>query len=417
MQGLVEARPKSGYFVRARVRAPLPQPARPASRAPTATSVSALVARMYRVADDPNIVQLGVAIPRAQLLPARELSRALVAEARQYPLEQVAYQMPPGLPELRRQVAKRSLAWGCALDEGDFVVTGGATEAIHLALLAVASRADAVAIESPAFYGTLKAIEALGLKALEVPCHQDTGMDLDELERRVERYKVAAVLAVPNYSNPLGSCMPDQAKQRLVRMLAVRGIPLIEDDIFGDLHFGPARPRAAKSYDQDGNVILCGSVSKSLAPGLRIGWAAPGRFRERFEQLKFAMNTAAPTLPQRAIARVLADGGYDRHLRTLRARLKDLVERTSAAVAESFPEGTRVSRPAGGCFLWVELPGRVDTLELFTRALDSGVAIAPGAVFSPSGVHRNCIRLGCVEPWSDRIEGAVRLVGRLASRL
>lgn len=416
-QGLVEARPKSGYFVRARVRAPPPQPARPTSRAPSAVGVSALVARVYQAAGDPRVVQLGAAIPTAALLPAREVARALGAEIRSQPEAQVDYQMPPGLPELRHQVARRALEWGCSLSADDLVITGGATEAVTLALLALAAPGAAVAVESPTFYGTLKAIEALGLKALEIRCHPENGMDLGDLEARLDRHKVAAVVSVPNFNNPLGSCMPDEAKARLVAMLAERRIPLVEDDIFGDLAFGPVRPRAAKSWDRDGGVILCGSLSKSLAPGLRVGWAVPGRFRERFEHLKFALNMAAPTLPQRAIARVLREGGYDRHLRTLRARLREIVERVGAAVAESFPPGTRVSRPQGGCFLWVELPGRVDTLELFTRALDAGVSIAPGAIFSPSQAHRNCIRLGCIEPWSERLDAGVRLVGRLAARL
>jgi len=417
-QGLVEARPKSGYFVKARVQAPPPQPARPASRAPTAgVSVSALVAKVYRAAGDPRIVQLGAAIPTPALLPARELARAMGAVARQDPLAAIAYQMPPGLPELRQLLARRALEWGCSLAADDFVITGGATEAIHLALLAVARAGDAVAIESPAFYGTLKIIEALGLKALEVPCHHETGMDVGDLEKRLDRYKVAAVVSVPNFNNPLGSCMPDAAKERLVAMLSERRIPLIEDDIFGDLHFGPVRPRAAKAFDRDGDVILCGSVSKSLAPGLRVGWAVPGRYRERFEHLKFAMNLAAPTLPQMAVAHFLKGGGYERHLRTLRGRLRDLVQRVSSTVAESFPAGTRISRPQGGCVLWVELPGRVDTLALHARALDAGVSIAPGAIFSSSEAHRNCIRVGCVEPWSERLESAVRLVGRLAERL
>jgi DNA-binding transcriptional MocR family regulator len=417
-RGLIEARPKSGFFVRPRLRAPPPQPARPLARTPAAAvSVSALVARVYRAADDPRIVQLGVAIPTAALLPARELARSIAAVARRDPLGVVAYQMPPGLPELRHLLAQRSLDWGCSLGQDDFVITGGATEAIHLALLAVARSGDAVAIESPAFYGTLKAIEAQGLRALEVPCHPETGMDLDELERRIERHKVAAVVSVPNFNNPLGSCMPDAAKERLVRMLSGRKIPLIEDDIFGDLAFGPVRPRAAKAFDVYGDVILCGSVSKSLAPGLRVGWAAPGRFRERFEHLKFAVNLAAPTLPQRAIAHYLQGGGYPRHLRTLRGRLQAVMERVAGTIADSFPAGTRISRPQGGCVLWVELPGRADTLELHARALDAGVSIAPGAIFSSSGAHQNCIRVGCVEPWSDRLESAVRLVGRRASRL
>jgi len=202
-----------------------------------------------------------------------------------------------------------------------------------------------------------------------------------------------------------------------VRMLAERGIPLVEDDVFGDLAFAPARPRPAKAFDTDGTVLHCSSFSKTLAPGFRVGWIAPGRWRERVEVLKFATSIATATLPQRAYAHFLADGGYDRHLRGLRARLQANLARAAATVAAEFPAGTRVSRPRGGYFLWVEMPSGVDALALHARAIDAGVAVAPGHVFSAAHVHASCIRLSCGDAWSDRIEGAIRLVGRLACRL
>ena len=211
--------------------------------------------------------------------------------------------------------------------------------------------------------------------------------------------------------------MPDAAKERMVELLASRGIPLIEDDVYGDLTFGPARPRAAKAFDRRGLVMFCASITKTIAPGYRIGWVAPGAYLEQVELLKFALNVATPTLPQLAVARYLQGGGYDRHLRVLRDRIGAIVARTAAAVAASFPEGTRVASPRGGCFLWVELPQSVDAMELHARALDAGVSIAPGPIFSPAGGHRSCIRLACAEPWSERIDGAIRLVGRLATRL
>ncbi len=416
--GLVEARPKSGYYVRPRVRLARPEPVRPRAVArATDVSVSDLVARVYRAARDPRIVHLGAAIPAAAFLPTAALARALSAAARRSPAAGVAYEMPPGLADLRSVISRRALGWGCLLTADDIVITAGATEAVYLSLLAVASRGDTVAIETPAFYGTLQAIESLGLKALEVPCDSETGIDLDELERRLDRQSVAAVVSVPNFSNPLGSCMPDASKERMVRTLAARGIPLVEDDVYGDLVFGTSRPKPAKAYDTEGNVLFCGSFSKSLAPGYRVGFAAPGRFRDRVELLKFAMNLATPSITQRALAHYLRGGGYDRHLRQLRAGLEVNVARVSAAVAEGFPDGTRISRPKGGCFVWIELPGGVDALELHARALDAGVSIAPGHIFSPSQAHRSCIRLSCGEPWGERIEAAVRLVGRLASRL
>jgi DNA-binding transcriptional MocR family regulator len=314
-------------------------------------------------------------------------------------------------------IAVRALHWGCSLSEDDLVVTSGACEAVHLCLMAVTRPGDVVAVESPAYYGVLQTLEAMGLRVLEVPCHPDTGMDLDALAERLGSPRVAAVLAVPSFSNPLGSCMPDAAKERLVRLLSSRGIPLVEDDVFGELAFGPARPKPAKAFDTDGTVMLCSSFSKTVAPGYRVGFAAPGRFRERVEVLKFATSVATSALPQRAIARFLAGGGYERHLRTLRDRLAQIEARTASVVAESFPEGTRVSSPKGGCFLWVELPGSVDAMALYARALDAGVNISPGPIFSASGGHRSCIRLSCSAPWTPAIDGAIRLVGRLASRM
>ena len=378
--------------------------------------VAELVARVYHAARDPRVVNLGHATPDAALLPARGLARALNASARGGD-GGVRYEMPPGLLALRQEIARRALAWGVSLSADDLVVTSGATEAIHFCLLAVARPGDAVALECPAFYGTLQTLEALGLKVVEVPCLPDVGMDLDELERRIDRHGVRAVLAVPTFSNPLGSCMPELSRQRLVSIVARRGIPLIEDDVYGELAFGPARPRTAKAFDRDGSVMLCGSFSKTLAPGYRIGFAAPGRWRDRVELLKFSVNLATNTLVQRAVARFLKGGGYDRHLRALRDQLSRITARTAAAVADAFPAGTRVSHPRGGCFLWVEMPEAVDALELHARALDAGVSIAPGPLFSPTQGHRSCIRISCGTPWSERIDAAVRLVGRLASRM
>jgi DNA-binding transcriptional MocR family regulator len=414
--GVVEARPRSGFFVRARTLAPLPSPPHPAAGA-TAVTVGDLVQEIYRAARDPRLVPLGAATPSPALLPARALARAMSAVARRARTGGVEYEMPPGLLELRRAVARRAVAHGCALSPDDLVVTSGATEAIHLALLAVAAPGDTVAVETPAFYGTLQAIESHGLRVVEVPSLPGTGLDVGALERRLDRHRVAAVVAVPNFSNPLGGLVPDAEKARLVALLAARGVPLIEDDVYGDLAFGDARPRPAKAWDRDGLVILCGSFSKSLAPGYRVGFVAPGRFRERVERLKFATNVATPTLTQRAVAHFLRTGSYDRHLRTLRSRLEDIVTRTACAVAESFPAGTRVSRPRGGCYLWIELPPAVDALELHAAALRAGVAIAPGQIFSATRAHRSCIRLSCGEPWTERTAAAVATVARLASRL
>jgi DNA-binding transcriptional MocR family regulator len=415
--GLVEARPRSGHYVRHLARAPAPRPEKPRAGA-SAVSVSALLRRVYRASSDPSVVQLASAVPSPELLPSAALARAMAASLRHPRDGGVAYQMPPGLPELRRMIAQRALHWGMTISEDDVVVTTGATEAVHLALMAVTRPGDVIAMESPAYYGTLQVAEAMGLKVVDLPCHPETGLDVDALAQRLDRQRIAAVVAAPSYSNPLGSCMPAAARERLARLLAARQVPLIEDDVYGELSFGPARVDPVKAWDRDGWVIFCSSFTKTLAPGYRTGFAVPGpRWRDRIEGLKFSTNVASATLTQRAMARYLSDGAYDRHLRTLRDRLAAIEAATASAVARHFPEGTRVSSPKGGCFLWVELPPGLDALTLFARALDVGVAISPGPIFSPTGGYKNFIRLTTGSPWTGEIEAAVKLVGRLAGKL
>ncbi len=417
--GLVETRPQSGHYVRRRER---PRPAEPQVSRPATTaspvSVSALVSRVYRSASDPRVVQLGASIPSTELLPTQRLNRELATLAREAGDHGIEYDMPPGCLELRQQIARRSLEWGCSLSPDDFITTFGASEAVYLALRAVARAGDTIAIESPAYYGTLQAIESLGLRALEISSHPRHGLELEALEAVLEKRRVAAVLSVPSFSNPLGSCMPEEHRQRLVALLARHDIPLIEDDIYGDLFFGPERPHSCKAFDTEGRVLLCGSFSKTLAPGYRVGWIVPGRYRERVELLKFAQSVATATLPQLAIASFLRNGGYDRHLRALRRRLAAQMEQMTEAIAEHFPEGTCVTRPIGSSLLWVEMPATVDALALHARALEAGISIAPGPIFSAQPQrYSHFIRMSCSQPWSPRIEAAVATLGSLARSL
>jgi DNA-binding transcriptional MocR family regulator len=200
-------------------------------------------------------------------------------------------------------------------------------------------------------------------------------------------------------------------------MLARREIPLIEDDIYGDLHFEGARPRPARAFDRHGLVMLCGSFSKTLAPGYRVGYVAPGRFRDNVERLKFAYTVATPTLPQMAVADFLENGGYERHLRRLRRSIAGQVARVSEAVAEHFPPGTRISRPKGGFLLWVEMPAGKSALDLHERALAQGVSVAPGPIFSAKKRFTSCVRLSCGFPWSPAIERGIRTLGAIAHEL
>lgn len=417
-RGVIEAHPKSGFFVRARLREAIREPTTSSpKRLPAKVGVAVLLERIFDLARLPEVVPFGAAQPTEEMLPVARLNGFMAAAARRSGGRGVSYDLPPGSDALRRQLARRSLDWGSTLSPDDFITTCGGTEALALSLRAVTQPGDVVAIEAPTYFGLLQTLETLRLRAVEIPMHPRDGMDLDALERALQRGKIAACVAVPNFNNPLGSLMPDAHKQRLVELLARRQVPLIEDDINGELtHAGP-RPRTVHSFEREGRVLLCGSFSKTLAPGYRVGWVAPGRYAESVKAFKYSSTLATATLPQIAIADYLAAGGYERHLRSLRRRFASQVARVSEAVGVCFPPGIRVTRPAGGFVLWVELPQGVSALRLHELALAEKISIAPGPMFSATQGFPNFFRLNCGQPWTSRTEGAVETLGRLVKRM
>ena len=415
--GWVEARPQSGYFVRHRNPAP-PEPEAPRETEAAAAEITTceLVKKMLRATSDTRLLNLSVAVPGRELLPTRAIERAMGQVLRHNPGTSAGYDMPPGCLQLRVEIARRALEAGDAFSPDDILLTSGGTEAVNLCLRAVTRPGDTVVLESPTYFGSLQILESLGLRALELPTHPREGLSLEALEHALEHHEINACLLMPNLANPLGSTMPDARKQRLVEMLAARQIPLVEDDTYGDLSFSAARGRTAKSFDCSGNVLLCSSFSKTLGPGLRVGWTAPGRFRGAVETLKMTTNMASASLPPLAVAEFTRGGGYDHYLRRTRKIYAAQLAKLSEAVAAHFPEGTRLTRPSGGFLLWAELPAPVDTLQLFFDALESGISTAPGKMFSARDKYPNCLRLSAGLPWNAEIERAVQTLGRLAHR-
>jgi DNA-binding transcriptional MocR family regulator len=417
-QRLIEARPKSGYFVLARPS----RLAEPATSAPPSAArfvgVNQLVKEVLQSAHDTDVTPLGAACPDPALFPNDKLLRFAHIEGRRRPELLGAYPMSPGNDRLLTMIARRSLDFGCRLRPDEIIVTNGCIEALNLALRAVARPGDTIALESPTYFTLLQIIESLGMKALEIPTHPREGMSIEALDLATQKPgAVKAVIAMPNFQNPLGGLMPDEAKARLVQLLEARSIPLIEDDIYGDIHFQEQRPRVAKAWDRSGNVLLCSSFTKTVSPGLRVGWIAAGKWYNEVVMLKFINSVATPELPQAAIAEFMATGGYDHHLRRLRAGFARQVEQTTHAIAEFFPKGTRITRPAGGFVLWVEMPPRVDSIELFRRAREQRISIAPGPMFTNTKRYRNFIRVGCGNPWSAKIEMALLRLGQLVAEL
>ncbi len=416
-RGIVEARPQSGYYVRALVPGPVTEaPATKTDAKPTDVSINDIVRRVLRSMVDPGLLQLGPTIPNPELLPVKKLSSILASVVRTRGNQSLSY-MVRGYEKLRVQIARRSLLSGCRLAPDDILVTTGCQEAIMLSLRALCRPGDTVIIESPAFFNHLQAIETLGLKVIEIPSNPSDGISLETVAYVLEEMPVKACLLVPNFSNPNGSLMPDEKKKALLHLLYEHDVPLIEDDIYGDLSFSSERPGVVKSFDEKGLVVLCSSFSKTLAPGYRVGWvASSGSFRERIEHQKFVNSFTSATPPQMAIAEFLSNGGYDHHLRRIRRILSRNVESMRSAVGRHFPLGTRVTRPTGAFFLWVEMPERIDALELYEMAVKKGITIAPGLIFSTRNKYRNYIRLNAAV-WSQEVERAIAVLGDMAKKL
>ena len=417
-KGLIESRPQSGFYVRLRPRELPPEPkmSSPSSSA-TKVDIAELALEVHEALMDPGIIPLGGATPGDDLLPTRKLYRLLGSVARKHEALSNRYDSPQGNLELRRQIARRSIDWGGSVSPEEVVTTVGCTEALNLCLRAVTRPGDTVVVESPVYFGFLQILEGLNLKALEIPTHPREGICLDALELALGKHKVAAVFISANFQNPLGSCMPEKNKKIVVDMLAERAIPLLEDDVYGDLYFERTRPKALKAFDRDGTVLLCSSFSKTLSPGFRIGWTVPGKYLNQVRRLKLTNSISTATLPQMAIAEMLGSGGYDHYLRRIRKAYASQVQMMTQAVRKYFPEGTKTTRPLGGTMLWVEFPQGIDSIELYRKALEKRISIVPGPLFSPKRQYTQCIRLNCGHLWSEEIEEAMITLGHMTMKM
>ena len=412
-QGLIETRPRSGYYVseHAGQRAPEPKRSRPRSRS-TRVDVDELVFDILMATRQRNVVPLGSAFPSASLFPWNKLARHLGSSARHMDPWSSVESLPPGNEELRRQIVRRYLAHGTRVALDEVVITSGALEALNLSLQILTRSGDTVAIESPSFYGCLQSIQALGLKALEIPTHPVHGVDIGALAAAIDKHDIKACWFMTSFQNPTGATMPIEAKRELVALLAKREIPLIEDDVYGELFFRNERPRPAKSFDTRGLVINCGSFSKSLAPGYRLGWALAGKFADALLRRKIT-STLATSIPiQNGIASMLRHEAYDAHLERLRRSLQTQQQQMLVALRRHLPTH-RVTAPLGGYFVWVELDERIDSLEVHRRALDENISVAPGPMFSARREFRNYLRLNFGHPWSQTIDDAVSRLGRI----
>ncbi len=414
-QGLLESHPRSGYFVRRATLKKLAEPT-PFKAGPRSTPVDVfdLAFEVFETMRRPTtVVQFGSPFLTPELFPIEQMNRAGAAAARGLNTSAILEDLSPGNPELRRLIALRYLSSGCVVSPDEIVVTCGALEAISLCLRVVTQRGDTVAIETPSFYAFLQSLEWMGRRAMEITTDPRQGIDLEALECALKTGSIKACIVMPSFLNPVGSCMPEERRRALARLAERYEVPVIEDDVYAELYFGESRPRPVKSFDRAGWVLHCGSFSKCLAPGYRIGWAAAGRYTREVWRRKILSSLTTAAVCQDALVRFLRQGGFEQHLRRLRRALSVRCQEMMRAVCTEFPATCRMTRPDGGYMLWIELPEPFDAMELHRLALEAGVSLAPGPIFSPQRRYRNCLRLNFGFPSNAQIRQGIHTLARL----
>lgn len=411
-QGFIRPVEKSGYYVAyLRHQAALPGRSNPAVKMGNEDTAD-IVTKVYDgISSDHIMLSLGV--PAITLLPVAKLNRELRHAINHTPDSGTGYEHVLGSANLRRQIARMSPVWGGQLNEEDIMATAGCTGAMTHSLMALTARGDTIAVESPVYFGILQLAKNLGLNVLELPSHPETGVEVDALKTALSRHKVKLCLLVSNFSNPMGGTIPLASKKEIVKLITRYNVPLIENDMYGDLYFGDTRPVNCKAFDEEGLVLLCSSVSKTLAPGYRVGWVTPGKFAAQLRRVKFASTLSATAVTQQAVAGFLEKGHYEKHMKVLRNTLHHNSLKYIDAITNHFPEGTKVSRPAGGFMLWLELDKQVDTAALYDKAIKMKVSIAPGRMFSLHNQYNNCMRLSFGMPWDQKTERAIKTIANL----
>lgn len=411
MSGLVEARPRSGWYVPASRRPPeLPKMGKPNLR-PIDVSDWGQVQDLLDLERADDTIQFGRGMPDVDTPTLQPLRAALVRESRHAGIDSLHYNDIQGVPALREQLARLATDAGYRIDPSELIVTSGCQEALTCAVRVLCAPGDIVAIASPSYHGMMQILKEAGVQVFEIPCDPIQGISLEALELALERWPVKAIQVIPNANNPLGYTMPQHRRLGLIRLAQRFDVPIIEDDIYGDLAYGWPRPQALKALDEDGRVILCSSFSKTLAPGLRVGWMVPGRYFDKALRMKYTSSGPTAPLPQIAVAEFLRKGHYPTHLRRMRRQYQRHRDIMAEWIRRYFPEGTRVSQPTGGFTLWLELPESFDTHALDPMLREKGIAIAHGNIFSAAGKYRNCMRLSHACALDARTEAALRQMG------
>jgi len=414
IQGLVESVPKSGYYVSNRpelsVRS-VKTKHRPVPRDAIFRHHLELVTSMHA---GRTLSEFNVAAPGDLLMPQKLLLRTMQQVIRERGAGLLRYYPSGGSAELKQHIVRKAATYQTLIDPEELLITDGALQALYIALASVCQSGDVVAVESPCVFSILEVIRVLQLKVIEIPVDVQTGFDIDFLQKACRNNAIKAVIVTPNFHNPTGLLLADEQKRALLAVVQQHNIALVENDIYGDLHFHGQRPGTIKGLDESGLVLLCSSYAKTLAPGIRLGWLAAGKYMQRAEQIRFALGSTVAPLYQETISHLLSVSSYDRHVRALRLQLAKNAYFTISLLSDHFPRGTSVITPAGGYNIWVKMPATVAMTHFYDQCAQIGVRFTPGFTFSFSGAFDQYFRLVFADKYTPQKITAIKLAGKRA---
>lgn len=414
-RGIIEAKHRSGYYIKPKQADWTTVPKMNIHHIkPVRVTMDRLIYELTEDMANPDVLRFGGIAISPDLMPVKELNRHMKSIANNHFKQMiVSYSSPYGLESLRVQIVKNLINFKEGYTPDDLLITNGCTEAMAMCLRAVTKPGDNIIIETPTDPWMRQLIKDLNLYTLELPTSPSTGIDIKSVEKTIKKNKVKAVLLHPNFQNPLGFVMPDENKSYIVELLEKNKIPIIENDIYGELFFGTTRPKPLKYWDKTGNVLYCSSFSKCLAAGLRVGWTMPGIYYENIKRQKLNLSVTSPTINQIIIAEYLKSGSFERHLRRLRTALKSQVYQASLAIMKYFPDDIKMTAPTGGFFIWIELPKQVNGIKIYQQVREAGISILPGALCSNIEHYQHFIRICCGNLWSETYENGIKTISNI----